>query len=104
MRKDVDFFIPKEGSAMYMDNMVILKDARNKELAYKFINYIHEPKVYAKIVDFLMLPSINIPSRPLRTVKPNYDITDLSNSEFKEDLGENLEMYNKIWQEIRIGK
>lgn len=104
MRKDVDFFIPKEGSAMYMDNMVILKDARNKELAYKFINYIHEPKVYAKIVDFLMLPSINIPSRPLRTVKPNYDITDLSNSEFKEDLGENLELYNKIWQEIRIGK
>lgn len=104
MRKDVDFFIPKEGSAMYMDNMVILKDARNKELAYKFINFIHEPQVYAKIVDFLMLPSINVPSRPLRTVKPNYDIADLSNSEFKEDLGENLEMYNKIWQEIRIGK
>jgi spermidine/putrescine transport system substrate-binding protein len=104
MRKDVDFFIPKEGSAMYMDNMVILKGARNKDLAYKFINFIHEPQVYAKIVDFLMLPSINVPSRPLRTVKPNYDIADLSNSEFKEDLGENLEMYNKIWQEIRIGK
>jgi spermidine/putrescine transport system substrate-binding protein len=104
MRKNVDFFIPEEGSAMYMDNMVILKDARNKELAYKFINYIHEPNVYAKIVDFLMLPSINIPSRPLRTIKPNYDIADLSNSEFKEDLGENLELYNKIWQEIRIGK
>jgi spermidine/putrescine transport system substrate-binding protein len=104
MRKDVDFFIPKEGSAMYMDNMVILKDAKNKELAYKFINFIHEPQVYAKIVDFLMLPSINIPSRPLRTVKPNYDIADLSNSEFKEDLGDKLELYNKIWQEIRIGK
>ena len=104
MRKDVAFFIPKEGSAMYMDNMVILKDARNKDLAYKFINFIHEPEVYAKVVDFLMLPSINVPSRTFRTVKPNYDIADLSNSEFKEDLGEKLEMYNEIWQEIRIGK
>lgn len=104
MRKNANFFIPKEGSAMYMDNMVILRNAKNKDIAYKFINYIHEPKIYAKIVDFLMLPSINIPSRQYRTVKPNYDISDLSNSEFKEDLGSNIELYNKIWQEIRVGK
>ncbi len=104
MRKNVEFFIPKEGSAMYMDNMVILKDAKNKEFAYKFINFIHEPQVYAKIVDFLMLPSINVEARQLRKVKPNYDIPDLANSEFKEDLGANLELYNKIWQEIRVGK
>jgi len=104
MRKNTTFFIPKEGSAMYMDNIVILKNARNKDLAYKFINYIHEPQVYAKIVDFLMLPSINVPSRQYRTVKPNYEISDLANSEFKEDLGPNLELYNKIWQEIRVGK
>jgi spermidine/putrescine transport system substrate-binding protein len=103
MRKDVDFFIPKEGSAMYMDNMVILKDAKNKDLAYKFMNYIHEPQVYSKIVDFLMLPSINVPARQFRTVKPNYDISDLANSEFKEDIGPALELYNKIWQEIRVG-
>jgi len=104
MRQDVEFFIPQEGSAMYMDNMVILKNARNKELAYQFINFIHEPEIYAKIVDFLMLPSINVPARSLRTKTPSYEIEDLKNSEFKEDLGENLELYNKIWQEIRVGK
>lgn len=104
MRQDVEFFIPQEGSAMYMDNMVILKNARNKELAYQFINFIHEPQIYAKIVDFLMLPSINVPARNLRSRKPSYEIEDLKNSEFKEDLGENLELYNKIWQEIRVGK
>lgn len=104
MRSDVEFFIPKEGSAMYMDNMVMLKNARNKEIAYQFINFIHEPQIYAKIVDFLMLPSINVDARNLRIKKPNYEISDLMNSEFKEDLGENLELYNKIWQEIRIGK
>lgn len=104
MNADVEFFIPKEGSAMYMDNMVMLKNAKNKEIAYQFMNFIHEPQIYAKIVDFLMLPSINIKSREFRVKKPNYEISDLQNSEFKEDLGQGLELYNKIWQEIRVGK
>jgi len=38
-------------------------------------------------------------------VKPHYQIEDmLRNSEFKEDLGGYLELYNNIWQEIRVGK
>ncbi len=103
-KKNVAFFIPKEGSAMYMDSMVLLKNAKNKDMAYKFINYIHEPKVYAQIVDFLTLPSINVPARNLRAKKPNYEISDLSRSEFKEDLGETLKDYNQIWQEIIVGE
>jgi spermidine/putrescine transport system substrate-binding protein len=104
MRKDAEFFIPKEGGSMYMDNMCILKDAAHKDLAYEFINYIHEPEVYAKIADFLALSSINVEARKFRKVKPNYEISDLGNCEFKEDLGPALEMYNKVWQEIRVGK
>jgi spermidine/putrescine transport system substrate-binding protein len=104
MIPDVAFFIPKEGTAMYMDNMVLLKDAKNKDLAYQFMNYIHEPEVFAKIVDFLNLPSINTTANKFRKVTPKYQLEDLANSEFKEDLGNNLEMYNKIWQEIRVGK
>jgi len=99
-----DFFIPKEGSCAYMDNMVILKGAKNKDLAYSFINYIHTPEVYAKIVDFLKLPSINTAARPFRTITPQYDLSDLVNSELKEDLGPAIELYNTIWQEIRVGK
>jgi len=103
--KDAVFFIPEEGGPMYMDNMVILKGAKNVDLAYQFINYIYEPAVYAKIMDFFMLPSINVPARVHMKVKPHYQIEDmLRNSEFKEDLGGYLELYNKIWQEIRVGK
>lgn len=104
MIPDVDFFIPREGTAMYMDNMVLLKDAKNKDLAYQFMNYIHEPEVFAKIVDFLKLPSINTAANAHRKVQPKYQLSDLANSEFKDDLGDNLELYNKIWQEIRVGK
>jgi spermidine/putrescine transport system substrate-binding protein len=101
---ETEFFIPKEGGPMYMDNMVILKGAKNIDLAYQFINYIHEPAIYAKIMDYFMLPSINVPARVHMKVKPHYQIEDLANSEFKEDLGGYLELYNKIWQEIRVGK
>jgi spermidine/putrescine transport system substrate-binding protein len=100
---DVDFFIPREGGPMYMDNLVILKNAKNKDLAYAFINYLHDPQVYAKIIDYLRYPCINAAARRFQTRKSNFQLEDLKNSEFKEDLGPNLELYNKLWQEIRIG-
>ncbi len=45
---DLGFFLPKEGSSMWMDNMVILKSASSKDLAYKFVNFLLDPEV-AKI-------------------------------------------------------
>jgi len=101
-KSNVDFFIPEIGGPMYVDTMMILKGSKNKELAEKFINYIHDPKVYAQIVDYLGLPSINTEARNLRTTAPYYTIDDLKNSEFKEDLGDFLSFYNKLWQEIRV--
>jgi spermidine/putrescine transport system substrate-binding protein len=102
-KESIEFFIPREGGPSYVDNMVILKGARNRDLAYKFINFIHKPAVHARIVDFLGLPCINTEARPLRTKTPNYDLDELRACEIKEDLGPALQLYNKIWQEIRIG-
>ena len=101
-KKNVDYFIPKKGGTMYIDSMLILKDAKNKELAYKFINYIQSPKVAAQISDFLYLPSINVEARKFMKVKPNYQIEDMANCEFKEDIGDGVELWNKIWQEINV--
>ena len=98
------FFIPKEGGPMYMDNMVIPKNARNIELAHKFINFIHEPEIYAQIMDYFELPSINIPAREFMTEEPRYQIEDLAKGEFIEDVGQYLTLYNRIWQEIRVGR
>jgi len=102
--QNAEYFIPREGGCAYIDNMVLLKGTKNRDAAYTFMNYIHEPAVYAKIADFLQLPSINTGAVRLRTTRPHYELKDLVNSEFKEDLGEHLELYNAIWQEIRIGK
>lgn len=97
------FFIPNEGGSMYMDNMAILKDSKNKELAHAFINYILEPSRFAKIADYLGLPSIpNAEAAKLVKKTPRYTLADLKNCEFKEDLGAALSLYDKVWQEIRV--
>jgi len=102
-REKVDFFIPDEGGPMYMDSFVILKDAKNVENAHKFINYIQRPEIYARIVDYLILPGINTEAGKHRKTIPTYTLDDLKNCEFKDDLGENIESYNTIWESIRIG-
>jgi spermidine/putrescine transport system substrate-binding protein len=101
-RADTDFFIPETGGPYYIDSMVILKDSKNKELAHKFINYIHEPESYAKFVDEFGFPSINVPARAIRTGKPVYTGEDLKNCELKLDLGDKLELYNAIWEQIKV--
>ncbi|MBN1758695.1 MAG: extracellular solute-binding protein [Chitinispirillaceae bacterium] len=101
---DADFFIPEEGSCAYMDNMVLLKGAKHPELAYAFMNFIHEPAVYSRIVDYLKLPSINTAAEKVRKEHARYSLEDLSRSQFKEDLGDHIELYNTLWQQIRIGK
>lgn len=46
---DIAYIIPKEGSLAFFDMMTIPKDANNIEETYKFINYLLEPQVIAKI-------------------------------------------------------
>ncbi len=46
---NLSYSIPKEGSIIFTDNMVVLKGSQNQELAEKFINFILTPEIGAKI-------------------------------------------------------
>jgi spermidine/putrescine transport system substrate-binding protein len=104
-KKDVAFFIPAEGGPSYIDSMCILKGSKNLDMAYKFIDFIHRPEIYAEFVDAFGFPATaNVPARALKKGPAYYQAEDLANTELKEDLGANLELYNKVWQEIRVGE
>ena len=99
----VDFFIPKEGGPMYIDSMCILKDTENYELALKFIDFIHQPEIYAKFLDeFYFPPSVNTEAAQYMTVTPMYQAEEMGNCQIKEDIGEGLMKYDSIWQQIRF--
>ncbi len=99
---DVDFFLPLDGGPMYIDSMCIPKGARNYDLALEFINYIHKPENYAQFLDRFHFPaSVNMEADKYRTTTPFYTVDMMTNYELKDDLGANLEMYNKAWETIR---
>ena len=50
---DLRFVIPKEGSNIFTDAMCIPKEARNKELAEMYINFMLEPEVGLANIDYI---------------------------------------------------
>ncbi|MBQ4378265.1 MAG: extracellular solute-binding protein [Treponema sp.] len=101
----IDFFIPEDGGASYLDSMCILKDSKEPELATEFINFIHRPENYAKFLDFFCFPCfVNLEAKEYMTTKPLYPASALDNCQLKDDLGENLDMYYTKWESLRMGK
>lgn len=98
-----DFFIPQKGGTLSIDNMVILKSSKNQEIAYKFLNFILNPQNYAILCDYLALPSMNLKAVEYMQEEPLYSLEELLPCEIKDDVGESIELYNKIWEEIRLG-
>jgi spermidine/putrescine transport system substrate-binding protein len=99
------FFIPKEGGIAYLDNMVILKNAKNVENAHTFINFILRPENLARICDEFGYPGISSQANKLRSSTPFYSSEDLLHHEIKMPLYENVVLYTRPWEEkIKIGQ
>jgi len=99
------FFIPSEGGPSYIDNMCIMKGSNNIDLAHQFIDFIHQPEIYAEFADTFGLPAtVNVPARSYKKGSAMYSYEDLSNTELVEDLGPVLDLYSDAWfGSIRVG-
>lgn len=101
----IDFFIPEKGGPSYMDSMCILKDSKHSAMANEFVNYIHRPEVYAKFLDAFNFPCfVNPDAQEYITSTPMYKAEMMNNGTLKEDIGNNLDKYNNLWQEIRFSE
>lgn len=105
------YAIPKEGSILLTDNMVILKGSNNKELAEKFINFILEPEIGAKISNFIKYATPNQTAKDLGLI----EAADLNNPaiypppelfaklDYIQDLGKATILYDRAWTEVKLG-
>ena len=54
--EDIQIAVPREGSALSFDDMVIPATARQTELAHRFINFILDPHVAAELTEYHCCP------------------------------------------------
>lgn len=54
------YFVPKTGSPAWSDNWCIPKDAKNKDNAYVFLEYMLQPEVAAKCTNFTNYANANL--------------------------------------------
>lgn len=106
----IEYVYPAEGAALWMDNLVIPKNARNVDNAYKFISFILRPEVGKAISEEIGYATPNLASLALldeslrsnRTVYPS--AIDLKNTEFQVDVGDAIKVYEKYWELLKAGR
>lgn len=108
--EDIVFAVPEEGSSFACDDLVIPKDAPNAELAHRFINYLHDPKVAAENTEFISYLCPNSASYPLLSEETRANSAMFPSQETRArcevivDLGEKNALYTKMWDEVKAAR
>lgn len=104
---NLEYVIPKEGSNLWFDSIVIPKTSKNKKDAELFINYLCETETAFKNADYIGYSTphseaLKLLPRELTTDKTAYpEDSDLYGSEVLEDLAGSLVKYDRIWTEVK---
>ncbi|MEU6415559.1 spermidine/putrescine ABC transporter substrate-binding protein [Microbispora sp. NPDC046933] len=105
--KNIKFVVPKEGSDLWADTMVILKSSKNKEAAHAFINYILDPEIHGWLAANILYkvpnkaamdkvdPALLAQNPPLRMTP-----ADLLQGESIIDLGQDSTKYTRLATEV----
>ena len=106
---DVQYAIPEEGTNLWIDAWVIPKNARNKEYAEKWIDFLCRPDVAAKNFEYITYSTPNVGALELlddeylenKAVFPDTKEL-LKNSEFYHYLGQKGDsLYNDRWKTVK---
>ncbi|WP_445490627.1 ABC transporter substrate-binding protein [Niallia sp. 03133] len=92
--EDVQYVVPKEGSNLWFDNMVIPKTAKNIEGAHKFINFMLEAKNAAQNTEYV---GYSTPNKAAMKYLPK-EITEDKRFYLDEKMTSKLEVYENLGQ------
>ena len=95
---NIEIIYPKEGFAISLDNYTIVKGAKNRENAYKFINYLLRDDVNGKITEEYPYVNTTYANRNL-----DYEELEmvLNKASYVENIGSSISNFDKIWAEIK---
>lgn len=105
--EDIVYVEPAEGVAMAYDLIVIPRNARQVELAHRFINFLHDPEVAAENTAYILYLCPNKASYDLLgpDVKANPAVFPppgiRARSEVIRNLGPDNATYDRLWDQIK---
>lgn len=94
---NIELIYPEEGHAISTDNYAIVKEAKNVNNAYLFINYLLRPEVSDKITK--EYPYIS----PIKDVYNSEVTVDkiFNKGFYVKNIGNNIRDYDKLWADIK---
>ena len=105
---NLNYVLPEEGTYIFIDCWVIPKNAKNKENAEKWINFLCRPDIAKKNFEYITYSTPNKGAFELldedmqnnKAVFP--DIDSIKNAEVLKYLGDDVdELYNEAWKEVK---
>lgn len=104
---DLRYVVPREGSSLFLDSLVVPATAPHPDLAHAFIDFTLEAEVAAEICDTMRYSTPNRAAVPLlpeavrrnAAVFPPPDV--VARAELIEDIGEATLLYDRLWTEVK---
>lgn len=108
--EDLAYVVPKEGSNVWIDGMVVPKNSQNKENAEKFIDFLCRPDIARMNMDEIgyctpiqqVVDEMSDEEKANTTLNPPQDVVD--RCEFFHDTSDAMELYDRIWTEVRSAR
>ncbi len=107
---NIVYALPKEGVSIACDEMVILKDAPQVDLAHAFINFVHDPAIAARNMEYTCYLCPNKAAYELLDEEVRSDESIFipeeirAKSEAIRDLGADNAIYIKAWDRIKAAQ
>ena len=106
--EDLAYAVPKEGSNIWVDALIMPTTGKNEEGAYAYIDFMCRSDIALENTEYIMY------STPLTTVADeigdefkqnpafNPPAETVARCEYYDDLGDALSLYNKAWEDYRL--
>lgn len=106
--ENLEYAIPKEGTNLWFDNIVVPKNSKNKEEAELFIDFLCRPEIALKNTEYIGYSTPNMEALKLLPEELQKDKVaypqdeDLAGAEIFKDPGEFVKEYSRIWTEVLV--
>ena len=104
--ENLSYYVPEEGSNVWVDAMFIPKTVSNKKEAERFINFLTDKESTLLNIDYVWYSTVH--TEAINEVEeflfdnPGFNPSDdiLDRTEMFRDLGDSLQLYYRIWTEV----